>query len=202
MPSSLVELVRQPELGEVIIEHAYRGARVQRLLRLVLVGYFAAVLIFVPPSQDLRLCWVIVGGLSGSGASSSACWSGSAAAEVLRYVWLGVLVDVVAIAALTLVAADADPLSWTAYLLISGFFMLPVIAATSLSPWLCAAAVVPAVVVYLVASLVTREVGIEPIWSPILRTVLLAGIGVGCVLLVPGAAFTSADHRPAGQRSQ
>ena len=118
---------------------------------------------------------------------------------MLRYVWLGVLVDVVAIAALTLIAAEADPLSWTAYLLISGFFMLPVIAATSLSPWLCAGAVVPAVVVYLVASLVTREVDIEPIWSPILRTVLLAGIGVGCVLLVPAAAFTSHDHRRPGQ---
>ncbi len=155
-PSSLAELVRQPELGEVIVEHAYRGARVQRILRLVLVGYFAAVLIFIPPSEDLRLCWVIVGGFR--------VWSlvvgvlvRVGGRRVLRYVWLGVLVDVVAIAALTLLAAEADPLSWTAYLLISGFFMLPVIAATSLSPWVCAGAVVPAVVVYLVASLVTRE---------------------------------------------
>lgn len=180
-PRSLAELVRRPEIGDVIIEHAYRGARVQRVLRLVLVGYFAAVLIFIPPSEDLRLCWVIVGGYG--------LWSVVVGVlvrvgglRVLRYVWLGVLVDVVGIAALTMVAAETAPLSWTAYLLISGFFMLPVIAATSLSPWLCAGAVIPAVVVYLVASLLTRE-GIEPIWSPILRTVLLAGIGVGCVLL-------------------
>ena len=181
-PTSLAELVQQPQLGQVIIDHAYRGARLQRILRLLLVAFFAAVLIFVPPIEDLLRCWVIV--------AAYGVWSLVVGALIrmrgrglLRYVWLALMVDVVAVAALTLVAADADPLSWTAYLLINGFFVLPVIAATSLSPWFCAAAVAPAVVVYLVASLVTREGEIEPIASPILRTALLAALGVGCILL-------------------
>lgn len=180
--ASLAELVRQPGLGQVIIEHAYRGARVQRILRLLLVAFFAAVLIFVPPATDLVACWVIT--------AAYAVWSlvvgvlvRVGGRDVLPYVWLAILVDVLAVTALTLVAADTAPLSWTAYLLINGFFLLPVIAATSLSPWLCAGAVAPAVVVFALASLVTREAEIEPIGSTILRTALLAAVGAGCVLL-------------------
>jgi two-component system, NarL family, sensor kinase len=181
-PTSLADLVRQPGLGEVIIEQAFRGARLQRILRVLLVGFFAAVLIFVPPAEDLVLCWVII--------AAYAVWSlvvglvvRLGGLRVLRWVWLAIGVDVVAVAAVTLVAAEAEPLSWTAYLLISGFYLVPLIAATSLSPWICAAAVIPTVGVFLVASLVTREVEIEPISSPILRTALLAAVGVGCVLL-------------------
>ena len=181
-PLTLVELVRQPQIGDVIIDHAYRGARVQRLLRLVLVVFLAAVLVFEPPIEGRALCWVIVA-LYGIWSVVIGVVVKVGGRRMLRYVWLAVLVDVVAIAAVTLVAADTDPLSWTAYLLINGLFLLPVIAATQLSPWVCGVAVGPAVVVYLVASLITREVEIEPISSPILRTVLLAGVGVGCVLL-------------------
>lgn len=180
-PRTLTELVRQPQLGQVIIEHAYRGARVQRVLRLVLVAYFAGVLILVPPSDPVA-CWVIVAGY--------AAWSVLLGIAVrtqgprfLRYVWLAVLVDVVAVALLMAGAAGPDPLSWTAYLLANGFFLLPLIAATSLSPGVCAAAVVPTVGVYLVATLWAWEPGVEPVWSPILRTVLLAGVALGCVLL-------------------
>lgn len=180
-PRTLTELVQQPQLGQVIIEHAYRGARVQRILRLVLVAYFAGVLIFVPP-RDPVACWIIV--------AAYAAWSvllgivvRTQGPRLLRYVWLAVLVDVVAVAVLMAAAAEPDPVSWTAYLLASGFFLLPLIAATSLSPGVCAAAVVPTVGVYLVATLLAWEPGLEPVWSPILRTVLLAGVGLGCVLL-------------------
>ncbi len=179
---TLIELAREPQLGEVIIEHAFRGARVQRLLRLVLVVYLAFVLVFVPPAGDVLACWVLVGGY--------AAWTVALGIVVdrggtrfLRYVWLAVLVDVAALAVVMLVAAEPDPLSWTAYLVANGFFLLPVIAATSLSPGVCAAAVVPTVIVYLVASMLAWEPGIEPIWSPVLRTGLLGGLGLGCVLL-------------------
>ena len=130
---TLIEPAQQPQLGRVIIEHAFRGARVQRILRLVLVVYFGAVLVFVPPAADRVVCWVIVSGY--------ALWSIALGVVVdrggrrfLRYVWLAVLVDVAALAALVLVAAEPDPLSWAAYLLANGFFLLPIIAATSLSP--------------------------------------------------------------------
>ena len=166
----------------MIIDHAARGARVQGTLRAVLVIFSAAVLLFVPPAGDGIACWVVV--------IAYACWTLVLAVAVhrsgprfLRYVWVSVLVDVVALAVLMLLAAAPDPLSWTAYLLANGFFLLPVMAAMSLSPGVCAAAVVPTVLAYLVVGLVAWEPGIEPVASPVLRTALLAGIGAGCVLL-------------------
>ncbi len=181
-PRTLIELAQQPELGQVIIEHAYRGTRVQGILRLVLVAFAAGVLLFVPPTQDLALCWVVLGGY--------AIWCLALQLVVrrggpplLRYVWLAVLVDVAALAILMLVTAEPDPLSWTAYVLASGFFLLPVSAAMSLSPGVCAGAVIPTVIVYGAVSWFAWEPGVEPAWSPVLRTALLAGIGLGCVLL-------------------
>lgn len=180
--TSLIELAQEPRLGQVILDHAVRGAAVQRTLRWVLLIFVAAVLIRVSPAGNVAACWLVL--------VAYALWSLALALIVrrnapalLRYVWLSVLVDVVALAILVLVAGQPDPLSWTAYLLANGFFLLPVMAAMSLSPGICTAAVVPTVVVYLLVSLLAWEPGIEPIASPVLRTALLAGIGIGCVLL-------------------
>jgi two-component system, NarL family, sensor kinase len=181
-PVTLVELARQPGIGDVIVEHAFRGARVQRVLRLLLAVFLAAALAFVPPDDDLGLCWLIV--------TCYAVWSVVVSVLVryggrgtLRYLWLAVFVDVFALGALTLVAADDNPLTWTPYLLINGFFVLPVIAATQLTPGVGAAAIGPAVVVYLLAGALTREDDSEPIASLLLRTALLGVVGLGAVLL-------------------
>ena len=44
----------------VLIEHAFRGAHIQRILRLLLGLFFVGVLIFQPPDQHLALCWLVV----------------------------------------------------------------------------------------------------------------------------------------------
>jgi hypothetical protein len=67
--------------------------------------------------------------------------------------------------------------------LINGFFVVPVIAAAQLNPWISAIVAVPAVLVYLVSSLVIRKVDADPISEIVLRTGLLAVVGIGCVLL-------------------
>jgi len=69
------------------------------------------------------------------------------------------------------------------YLLINGFFLVPVIAAAQLNPWISAVVAVPAVLVYLGSSLLIRKVDADPISEIVLRTGLLTIVGIGCVLL-------------------
>lgn len=166
----------------VLIEHAFRGARIQRILRLLLGLFFVAVLIFQPPDQHLALCWLVV--------ICYALWSLAVGALIraggvrsLHYAWLALFVDVVTVAALTLIADSSAQQSWAPYLLINGFFLVPVIAAAQLNPWISAIVTVPAVLVYLVASLLIRNVDADPISEIVLRTGLLAVVAIGCVLL-------------------
>ena len=166
----------------VLIEHAFRGARIQRILRLLLGLFFVAVLIFQPPDQHLALCWLVV--------ICYALWSFAVGALIraggvrsLHYAWLALFVDVITVAALTLIADSSAQQSWAPYLLINGFFLVPVIAAAQLNPWISAIVAVPAVLVYLVASLLIRNVDADPISEIVLRTGLLAVVAIGCVLL-------------------
>lgn len=166
----------------VLIEHAFRGARIQRILRLLLGLFFVAVLIFQPPDQHLALCWLVV--------ICYALWSFAVGALIraggvrsLHYAWLALFVDVITVAALTLIADSSAQQSWAPYLLINGFFLVPVIAAAQLNPWISAIVTVPAVLVYLVASLLIRNVDADPISEIVLRTGLLAVVAIGCVLL-------------------
>jgi two-component system, NarL family, sensor kinase len=75
-----------------------------------------------------------------------------------------------------------------AYLLINGFFLVPVIAAAQLNPWISAVVAVPAVLVYLGSSLLIRKVDTDPISEIVLHTGLLA-----IVALFAAAAAVAAD---------
>src|ERR1700754_4080822 len=92
-------------------------------------------------------------------------------------------VDVLATGSLSLLTDVAGGQPWTAYLVVNGFFLVPVIAAAQLDPWACAVTVPPAVAVYLLVSVATRAADTEPGSAVLLRTGLLAAVGAGCVLL-------------------
>jgi len=116
-------------------------------------------------------------------------WSGAvgilikaADARSMRYVWLALFVDMLTLVALTLIA-DRSTTTETANLLITGFFLIPVIAAAQLKPWICAIVATPAVLVYLLSSLAIRDDNLEPVSSVLLRTMVLAVVGLGRVLL-------------------
>ncbi len=49
-------------------------------------------------------------------------------------VWLALFVDVLALAVLTVVASLSDQESWTADILLNGFFLIPMLATTQLRP--------------------------------------------------------------------
>ena len=59
-------------------------------------------------------------------------WRGSATA--LRMVWLALLVDLAALGTLTVLAGASARESWTADVLVNGFLLVPVLAATQLGP--------------------------------------------------------------------
>ncbi|GAA1849022.1 hypothetical protein GCM10009836_30990 [Pseudonocardia ailaonensis] len=99
----------------------------------------------------------------------------------VRLAWVALLGDLAVIAALTLLTGVHDPQSWTADVLITGFLLVPVLAATQLRPRVCAAVVVPAVLVYLAAGIATQEANQEPWASLLLRTLAAAGVAAGCV---------------------
>ncbi|TCC44235.1 ATP-binding protein [Kribbella capetownensis] len=160
----------------------HEGARIQALLRLLLAGFLVAVLVTQPPSAHLLLCWLIV--------LSYVLWSVASTVvlrlggpEVLRYTWLALAVDVFTLAGLTLVADKSADTTWTAYTLLNGLFVVPLMAATQLSPLVCALATAPTVLAYLVSGLLIRPIDEEPISYVVLRALLLAVVGLACVLL-------------------
>ncbi|WP_433507779.1 sensor histidine kinase [Pseudonocardia halophobica] len=169
-----------PAVLAVAVEHARRGVRLQVALRWVLVAFVALTVAFVPPAHDIVTCAVI-----------AACYALFALAiavrvqrggdRAVRLAWVALLGDLVVLAALTLLTGVSTPQSWTSDVVTTGFLLLPVLAATQLRPRVCAAVVVPTVVVYLVAGIATMEANLEPWSSLLLRTAIAAGVAAGCV---------------------
>ncbi|NED70254.1 ATP-binding protein, partial [Streptomyces sp. SID10244] len=97
--------------------------------------------------------------------------------------WVALLLDLVVLVAVTAVASQSDEISWTADVLVTGFAIVPMIAAISMRPMVCAAVVVPTVVVYFVANAIARVPNGRP-WSVILLSTLVIGIlALGAVAL-------------------
>jgi two-component system NarL family sensor kinase len=179
-PTKLTEPMPSPELDAAVLEHAGRGVRLQLLLRLVLVVFAAVTVGVVPPVQGATACYALVAAYA-VWAVGFAAWARRGGARVARRAWLGLFVDLLVLAALTLVAGVAADESWTANVLVNGLFLIPVLAATQLRPGVCLAVVVPTVLVYLATSIATQTANDEPWASIALRTVVLAGVGAGCV---------------------
>ncbi|WP_432477139.1 sensor histidine kinase [Nocardioides sp. GXQ0305] len=184
-PSDLlapVPALERPDLRALLLAHFYQGARIQRALRLLLVGFFVVTLLTVPPAEDQALCWVIV--------ICYAVWSvvvgilvRLASAAAAPYVWLALFFDVLAVTAFALVADVSAERTWTAFVAVFALFVIPVLAAAQLNPWACGVVSAAAVGMHLVASVSTRHADAEPWASVLLRTGLLGVVGIGCVML-------------------
>lgn len=178
----VAELTAAPELFSILVTHAYRGVRVQFLLRAVLFVFMALVIAFVPPSHDRVACYLLVASY-GVWALGVALWTSRGGVGPVRWMWVALLVDALALGSLTLVAGASAEQSWTADVLVNGLFLIPMLAATQLRALVCAAVAIPTTAVYLVASLVTKTANTEPLGSILLRTFALAGVSAGCIAL-------------------
>jgi two-component system NarL family sensor kinase len=168
------------DLSGAVLEHANRGVRLQLLLRAALVVFLLLTIILIPPVRGVGAYYGIVAAYA-LGAFALARWAWRGGAAVARWGWLGLFADLVVLAGLTLIAGVDAHDSWTSDVLVIGFFLLPVLAATQLRPGICAAVVVPTVVVYFVASLATQDANDEPWESIVLRAFMLASVGAASI---------------------
>jgi len=168
------------ELSSTVLEHANRGVRLQLLLRGALVVFLALTLAIVPPTEA-RVAYYVIVAVYGVGAIVFGRWSWSGGAAVAKWAWLGLFVDLAVVATLTLLAGIEASDNWTSDVLVVGFFLLPVLAATQLRPGICAAVVGPTVLAYLLASWATQEANGEPTGSIAMRTVMLASVGIAAI---------------------
>jgi two-component system, NarL family, sensor kinase len=169
-----------PEVMAVAVEHARRGVRLQVVLRLVLVAFTALTVATVPPEHDIGTCAALVGAYA-VWSLGVLVWTMRAGTASVDLAWLALFVDLVVLGVLTLLTGVTTPQSWTSDVLTTGFLLVPVLAATQLRPWVCAAVVTPTVLVYLLAGIATQDANAEPWASLLLRTSIVAGVAVGCV---------------------
>jgi two-component system NarL family sensor kinase len=167
-------------VAAVVLEHARRGLALQSSLRVVLLAFLVLTVATVPPERDVLACGLVIAGY-GLWVLGVAVWIRSGGPSAVRMGWLAQFVDLAVLAVLTLMTGVATPQSWTSDVFTVGFLLVPVLAATQLRPWICAAVVVPTVLVYLAAGIATQQANEEPWASLLLRTLLLAGVGIGCV---------------------
>jgi two-component system, NarL family, sensor kinase len=176
------DLSTSPELDAIALAHEYDGVRLQLVLRGLLVVFVILTVAIVPPEHHALASYVVVS-LYGVWAVGVTLWSARGGPAPVRFVWMALFVDVLALGGLTVLAGVAASQSWTADVLINGFFIIPLLAATQLRPRVCAAVVVPTIAMYLAVSVVTQSSNSEP-WSSIsLRTLVIAGLGAGCIAL-------------------
>jgi two-component system, NarL family, sensor kinase len=170
------------ELRAALLEHAHRGLRLQVLLRGVLVAFVVLTIAIIQPAHNAGACAVLAGGYA-AWAATVGVWSWRGASAPLRSVWLALFVDLAVLAGLTLLAGASANESWTADVLVTGFLLVPLLAATQLRPDVSAVIVAPTVVVYFAASAGTRSANAEPWSSVVLRALVLLGVGLACVAL-------------------
>jgi two-component system, NarL family, sensor kinase len=167
---------------EVLSGYAYRGLRVQVVLRDILVVFVVAVVLWIAPARDRVGCYTIAA-IYAVWAIGVAWLTRRRADQLFRFVWLALFVDLAALVGLALVASASVNQSWTSDVLVNGFFMIPILAATLPRPWVGAAVAAPTVAAYLGSSIAAKSSNGEPWSSVVLRTGILAGICVGSVLL-------------------
>jgi two-component system NarL family sensor kinase len=178
----LAELRNDPQLYRMLLEHAARGVRVQLLLRAALVIFVLVTILAEPPVHDEGLC-LAVACVYAVWASLVAMWSWQGGERPVRHIWVTLFVDLAALGAVTVLASRSDVQSWTADILVNGFFVLPMLASTQLRPGVAAMITVPTVAVYLGSSIAARHANGEPWASIILRTGVIAALSGGCVLM-------------------
>ncbi|GAA4489925.1 hypothetical protein GCM10023094_52250 [Rhodococcus olei] len=180
MSSSSMSSDPGADVDRIIVDHAYLGVRLQLGVRALLVVFVASTLLVVPPVHYAGVC-IAVFTCYAAWAVAVSVWMRRSGRAHVDASWLALFVDLAVVAVLTLVTGVTAQQSWTSDILINALFVIPVLACTQLRPGVCAAVVVPTVVVFLTASWATMGSNQEPWPSILLSTLALAGLGAGAV---------------------
>jgi two-component system NarL family sensor kinase len=177
----LGDLRDDARLYRILLEHAFLGIRVQLLLRLALAAFVVAVVLAVRPEHERAACDLVAG--------AYVCWVVAVTwialrggERAIRLIWLALFVDVLVLVALSVLASRSEQ-SWTADVLVNGFFVIPMLATTQLRPGVGAAISAPTVAAYLGSLIAARHANVEP-WSAIITsTGVLAALSLAGVLV-------------------
>ena len=164
----------------IVVASAQRGITLQLVVRGVLVAFIIGTLILLPPTTGAGWCVVIAAAYTVMALLLTG-WLARRGPAALKWGWIGLYVDLLTLSALSLVAGQSADQSWTSLVLLGGFFLLPVLAATQLRWVVCASVVVPTVAFYLLEAIATQHANNEPWASIVLRVVVLAGVGAAAV---------------------
>lgn len=165
----------------------FYGILLQWALRVVLVGYIAITLLLQPPQRDLWVCVLAVAVY----VAILAAWSwwvlrtGPSSEDITsRPPALFMLAaDVALVSILSVLTGLHSPEEWTSNVLRTGLFLIPVIAAAQLDPFLSAVTAIPTVTAYVVVSWISQAGNEEPWSSILLNTIVLSGLAAGSVAL-------------------
>lgn len=167
---------------------AFRGLLLQLALRILLAAFIFFALFLQPPETyrwPYALLWIgYLVAIAGWGF-----WalqrSSRAGAEARRWVALLMLcADVAVVSALSVESGLSSPNTWTSDVLHYGLFLIPLIAAAQLDPFVSAVIAVPTAAAYVVVLWVNQEANGDEPWGSILTTTaLLFGLAAGSVTL-------------------
>jgi two-component system NarL family sensor kinase len=196
------------DLDRIVAEHARRGAALHVRLRGILVTFVAVTVLWEPPQYFAMECRLLAAGYV-LWAIGVAIWFRRDPAHMVRLSWLVLTVDLLLFGVLNQLTGVSDRLSWTPYILVNGFLLVPLLAAAQLRPTLGIAIGAGTTALYLLSSIAAQQANGDPgtdgePWSSIvLRTFVVAGVSVGAVLLSRVQRGRVADiARLAGQRAE
>ena len=169
-----------PAVQRIVVTYAQRGITLQLTLRGILAVFVVGTLILLPPSVGKTACAAIAAGyvLVVAGLTE---WLRRGGPAAIAWGWLGLYVDLLTLSALCLITGMAAVNDWTSYVLLGGFFLLPVLAATQLRWGVCTSVVVPTVAFYGIEAIATQQANDEPWASIVLRILVISGVGAAAI---------------------
>ena len=180
--------VHPEQLEQMVTEHAARGAAIHVRLRGLLVVFALVTVLWEPPERYRVPCLLLAIGY-GLWAVAIAGWLRRDPAHLVRLTGWVLTVDLLVFGLLNQLAGVSEALSWTAYILVNGFVLIPLLAAAQLRPRLTVAVSAGAAALYLLSSIAARQVNGDPggdgePWASVaMRTLVVVAIGAGAVLL-------------------
>lgn len=163
------------------------GIVLQSALRVLLVAFIGITLVFEPPNSRQEVCFAVLGAyvvvvtLWCVTALRPAARTDAIGGRTLALLMLGA--DLTVVAVLSVLTGVASPSSWTSDVLSTGLFLIPLIAAAQLDPYVSGVIAVPTLATYLAVSWIDQSPNGEPWSSILLRLLVLSGLAAGSVAL-------------------
>jgi two-component system NarL family sensor kinase len=167
---------------------SFRGLQLQFALRVLVAAFILVALLWQPPEPyrwPYGLLWIGYVAVVGGWGFWALRAGHRVGIETMRSVALLMLAaDVTVVSALSIDSGLSSPTTWTSYVLQYGLFLIPVIAAAQLDPFVSAVIAIPTVGAFFGVNAVDRVAnGNEP-WSSILSTTsVMFGLVAGSVAL-------------------